>query len=356
VIVGPISKAIGRILTQVFVYQKCINETQLQFIALGLRIGFHVSISGGISNSVDNALKDSCTAFQIFSRNPRGWAAKPLDNEDVKLFKKKLAGQLDPNESSKSTTEITAHSSSHSRGKKSKDKPKIDSEAVFVHMPYLPNLSSPNKKIHDQSVQVLTDELKRSSILGIPYLVVHLGSHQGEGIKKGVEQLVMACSHAMDEASRENNVSILLENSAGQKNTVASNFDELRIILDKLYNYKSSSKNDRFGICLDTCHAFASGYDLSSKHAVDETMDKFDSQVGLRHLKLIHLNDSRDKFFSRRDRHEHLGLGEIGKEGFKAFLKHKSHKNIPLIMETPIDSRRSNSDNLKFVKSIIGSA
>lgn len=323
-------------------------------MALGLRIGFHVSISGGISNSVDNALKEKCTAFQIFSRNPRGWAAKPLDNEDVMLFKKKLAGQLDPNESSKSTMEITAHSV-NSKEKNNIDKPKIDSSAIFVHMPYLPNLSSPNKKIYDQSVQVLTDELKRSSALDIQYLVVHLGSHQGEGIKKGVEQLVKACSRAINKASRKNTVCILLENSAGQKNTVASNFDELRIILDKLYDYNSSGKKDRFGICLDTCHAFASGYDLASKDAVDETMDKFDSQVGLRHLKLIHLNDSRDKFFSRRDRHEHVGLGEIGKEGFNAFLKHKSHKDVPLIMETPIDKRRSNSDNLEFVKSIIDS-
>jgi deoxyribonuclease IV len=340
--------------TGILISQKCINETQLHLITLELRIGFHVSISGGISNSVNNALKEKCTAFQIFSRNPRGWAAKPLDNADVMLFKKKLAGQLDINESSKSTTEITTHSI-NSREKKSKHKPKIDSNAIFVHMPYLPNLSSPNKKIYDQSVQVLTDELKRSSTLDIPYLVVHLGSHQGEGIKKGVEQLVMACSRAINKVSRENIVSILLENSAGQKNTVASNFDELRIILDKLYDYNSSSKKDRFGICLDTCHAFASGYDLTSEDAVDETMDKFDSQVGLRHLKLIHLNDSRDKFFSRRDRHEHVGLGEIGKEGFTAFLKHKSHKDIPLIMETPIDKRRSNSDNLEFVKSIIDS-
>jgi deoxyribonuclease IV len=319
---------------------------------LGLRIGFHVSISGGISNSVDNALQEKCTAFQIFSRNPRGWAAKPLDNEDIKLFKNKLAGQLDPFESSKSTSENPSHKSS--RGKeKNKAKSTIDSSAIFVHMPYLPNLSSPNKKIYDQSVQVLTDELKRSNALDVPYLVVHLGSHQGEGIKKGVEQLVMACTGAIDEVSKENTVSILLENSAGQKNTVASNFDELRIILDRLHDHNSSSNRERFGICLDTCHAFASGYDLASEEAVAETMDKFDSQVGYGYLKLIHLNDSRDEFFSHRDRHEHLGLGGIGKKGFKAFLKYKSHRNIPLIMETPIDNRRSNSDNLKFVKAIL---
>jgi deoxyribonuclease IV len=323
------------------------------YVVLGIKIGFHVSISGGISKSVDNALKEHCTAFQIFSRNPRGWAAKPLDNNDVRLFKDKLAGIPEPNESPTSTSARTT-SKSKKQERKEKVESLIDRNAIFVHMPYLPNLSSPNKKIYDQSVQVLSDELKRTSTLDIPYLVIHLGSHQGEGIKKGVEQLVMACSYAIQSASAENTVSILLENSAGQKNTVASDFKELRIILDKLYDHNSSSKKDRFGICLDTCHAFASGYDLASKEAVYETMDKFDSEVGYKNLKLIHLNDSRDKFFSRRDRHEHVGLGEIGEEGFKAFLRHNSHKNTPLIMETPIDSRRSNSDNLKFVRSVVG--
>jgi deoxyribonuclease IV len=322
-------------------------------MALGLRIGFHVSISGGISNSVDNALKEDCTAFQIFSRNPRGWAAKPLDNEDVLLFKNKLAGRLDRNDSTKSTQAKTYANGSGKKG--ANERSKIDRNAIFVHMPYLPNLSSPNKIIYDQSVQVLIGELNRCDALAIPYLVVHLGSHQGEGIKKGVEQLVYACSHAIESTTSENNVSILLENSAGQKNTVASDFAELRIILDKLYDKNPRSKKNRFGVCLDTCHAFASGYDLSTKEAVDDTMDKFKFQVGLKYLKLIHLNDSRDKLFSRRDRHEHVGLGEIGTEGFNAFLKHKSHVNTPLIMETPMDNRRSNSDNLEFVKAIIDS-
>jgi deoxyribonuclease-4 len=306
-----------------------------------------VSISGGISNSVDNALKEKCTAFQIFSRNPRGWAAKPLDSRDVALFKTKLAGRDDDNESTKTVSHTTIKTETVG-----KDKKEIDRSAIFVHMPYLPNLSSPNKIIYNQSVGVLIDELNRCNALEIPFLVVHLGSHQGEGIKKGVDQLVHACSHAIESTSDKNAVSILLENSAGQKNTVASDFGELRIILDKLYDY-NSRRRDRFGVCLDTCHAFASGYDLSSKEAVNDSMDKFDSQVGFRHLKLVHLNDSRDKFFSRRDRHEHVGMGEIGEEGFQAFLRHRSNRNIPLIMETPIDSRRSNSDNLRFVKAII---
>jgi deoxyribonuclease IV len=318
---------------------------------LGTRIGFHVSISGGISNSVDNAIKGHCTAFQIFTRNPRGWAAKPLDNEDVQLFKDKLEGCLERNDTIKNRqTKADRSSGEKTRGK---GRTEIDRNAIFVHMPYLPNLSSPNKKIYDQSVEVLIDELNRCRALDIHYLVIHLGSHQGEGIQKGVNQLVQACSQAIESALSENTVSILLENSAGQKNTVASDFGELRIILDKLYDNNPGNKKDRFSVCMDTCHAYASGYDLASEEAVNETMDKFNSEVGLKHLRLIHLNDSRDKFFSHRDRHEHVGLGEIGKEGFKALLKHKSNRDIPLIMETPIDSRRSNSDNLKFVKAII---
>jgi deoxyribonuclease IV len=329
-----------------------IYATEL-FIALVMRIGFHVSISGGISNSVDNALKDHCSAFQIFSRNPRGWAARPLAIEDVQLFKNKVAGRFVRSDSTKSRQSKARDRSDEKT--ENNCKTEIDRDTIFVHMPYLPNLSSPNKKIYDQSVQVLIDELNRCHVLDINYLVVHLGSHQGEGIKKGVEQLVQACSQAIESATSDNTVSILLENSAGQKNTVASDFRELRVILDELYEKNPSCKKDRFSVCLDTCHAFASGYDLASKEAVNGTMDKFNSEVGLRHLKLIHLNDSRDKFFSRRDRHEHIGLGEIGKEGFNTFLKHKSHRNMPLIMETPIDSRRSNSDNLKFVKAIVES-
>jgi deoxyribonuclease-4 len=318
---------------------------------MNLRIGFHVSISGGISKSVDNALKDNCTAFQIFSRNPRGWAAKPLDDEDVQLFKNKVMGKIVGTGTVKSKN-VTVAKNSAQAIRRNKDY-RIDSNAIFVHMPYLPNLSSPNTKIYDQSVEVLIDELRRCEKLDISYLVVHLGSHQGEGIKKGVEQLVYACSQAIDKSSSKNKVSLLLENSAGQKNTVASNFGELGLILDKLYEHNPRSNKDRFNVCLDTCHAFASGYDLTSEDAVYDTLDKFKQEIGVRHLKLIHLNDSKDKILSRRDRHEHVGLGEIGENGFKAFVKHKSLRNIPLIMETPLDNRRKNSDNLMFVKAMI---
>src|SRR5919198_617352 len=206
------------------------------------KIGFHVSISGGISNSVDNALKIGCNAFQIFSRSPRGWAAKPLLRKDIENFRTKL------------------------------NDTKIDPESVFVHMPYLPNLSSPSSRLHKKSTNTLIEELRRSSILGIPYVILHLGSHGGKGTDNGIDQLVKACniafknyyrssSSALGTIVAKNNkkkskgsstkqnksVTIILENSAGEKNSIGSKFNELGLILDKLRSSSSSSSHSSSG-------------------------------------------------------------------------------------------------------------
>ena len=286
------------------------------------RIGFHVSISGGISNSVDNALKIGCNAFQIFSRNPRGWTAKPLQGNDVENFRKKL------NES------------------------KIDRDSTFVHMPYLPNLSSSNSKLHKKSTNALIEEMKRCSTLGIPYVILHLGKHGEKGKEDGINQLQKACNSATKNRIRDyKSVMIILENSAGGRNSIGSKFDELGLILDKLKS--SSSRSNSFGICLDTCHAFAAGYDLRTKEGVNETLDEFRSKIGLSNLKVIHLNDSKEDLNSNRDRHEHIGLGKIGKKGFREFLRHNAVRKLPIIMETPIDSRRDDPGNLKIVLDLL---
>ena len=286
------------------------------------RIGFHVSISGGISNSVDNALKIGCNAFQIFSRNPRGWTAKPLQGNDVENFRKKL------NES------------------------KIDRDSTFVHMPYLPNLSSSNSKLHKKSTNALIEEMKRCSTLGIPYVILHLGKHGEKGKEDGINQLQKACNSATKNRIRDyKSVMIILENSAGGRNSIGSKFDELGLILDKLKS--SSSRSNSFGICLDTCHAFAAGYDLRTKEGVNETLDEFRSKIGLSNLKVIHLNDSKEDLNSNRDRHEHIGLGKIGKGGFREFLRHNAIRKLPIIMETPIDSRRDGPGNLKVVLDLL---
>jgi deoxyribonuclease IV len=146
-------------------------------------------------------------------------------------------------------------------------------------------------------------------------------------------------------------VMIILENSAGGRNSIGSKFDELGLILDKLKS--SSSRSNSFGICLDTCHAFAAGYDLRTKEGVNETLDEFRSKIGLSNLKVIHLNDSKEDLNSNRDRHEHIGLGKIGKEGSREFLRHNAVRKLPIIMETPIDSRRDGPGNLKVVLDLL---
>jgi len=279
---------------------------------MGIRVGFHVSIAGGISNSVDNAKKIGCTAFQIFSRNPRGWAAKPLAPADVKLFREKLAASG------------------------------IEKTSVIVHMPYLPNLSGPQSEFYQKSVDTLAGEMQRCAALGIPYLVIHLGSHMGKGTKSGIDQLVNAITSARSKSKTKSEPVVLLENNAGQKNSVGGNFGELRMILDHL-----GSKG--YGVCLDTCHLFASGYDLRTRENVNDTVAHFDRIVGIKQLQAVHLNDSKGALKSNLDRHEHIGLGSIGEEGIASFVNHKDIRALPIIMETPIDEKRGDEQNLQVV-------
>jgi deoxyribonuclease IV len=283
-------------------------------------MGFHVSITGSLSNSIKNAEEIGCTAFQIFTRNPRGWTPKPLEMKDVEEFKRKL-----------------------------KNSP-IDKKNVVVHMPYLPNFAAPNSESYDKSKKVLSEEIIRCYLLDIPYLILHLGSHLGFGKKNGIKQIVNACNFALDNFNssyrRHLRLNILIENSAGQKNSLGSTFDEIKEILDELNDKK-------FGVCFDTCHAFASGYDLRTSGKVIETMNKFNEIINIKNLKVLHLNDSKGKINENRDRHQHIGLGSIGKEGMAEFLKDKYFQNIPIIMETPNDGMRGDKENMKVVLDLI---
>jgi deoxyribonuclease-4 len=279
-----------------------------------MQVGMHVSIAGSIDRAVDNAVTMGCTAFQIFTRNPRGWVAKPLAAKDISNFREKL------------TTS------------------KIDRFATAAHMPYLPNLSSPEEDPFTRSLNSLIDEIKRCSKLGIPYIVAHLGSHKGAGDKKGIEKLVKAFTKAVE--STPDDVIILLENTAGQKNSVGSDFEQLASILWQLKPAK------RFGICFDTCHAFAAGYDMRTEKNAADTLEKFGEAVGFEHLKILHLNDSKGELGCNIDRHEHIGLGYIGEKGLAYMIKSMNSKEIPIILETPIDERRDDIGNLKKVKEL----
>lgn len=278
-----------------------------------MRLGVHVSISGSISAAVDNAVERECSAFQIFTRSPRMWTAKDISDKDAAEFRQKMSAS------------------------------KIDRFATVAHMPYLPNLASPNAATHAKSVGVLIKEVERCGKLGIPYLVAHLGSHLGEGEEKGIKQLVSAFTKA---ASVKNDVAILLENTAGQKNSVGSDFDQWAEIFSQL------KPKDRFGVCFDTCHAFAYGYDLRTEKDVSATFKKFDDAVGFENLKILHLNDSKGEIGSNLDRHEHIGLGKIGEKGMTSVIKLAAKKDIPIILETPIDNVRDDYGNLKKVREL----
>ena len=276
-----------------------------------MQIGCHVSASGSVDKAVDNAVERNCSAFQIFTRSPRSWHAKELTKEVIDAFKSKL-----------------------------KDS-KIDRFAICAHMPYLPNLATPKDDAFEKSVNTLINEVERCAQLGIPYLVTHLGSHLGTGEEAGIKKLVDGLTKA---GQTKNDVMILLENTAGQKNSVGSDFKQLGEI------FKQLKPGKKFGVCIDTCHAFVAGYDLRTAEKVKETFKEFDKHVGIGNLKILHLNDARGELGCNLDRHYHLGLGGIGEEGMKSVVKFANKKKIPIILETPIDDDRDDFENVKIAQ------
>ncbi len=260
-----------------------------------MRIGVHVSIAGKIYEAIDRGKELGCDTIQIFSRNPRGWKVTALDPKDAAEFKR--------------------------RKKESGISP------VLVHIPYLINLASPDDELRKKSIKAYIEDLKRADSLGAEYFVTHLGSHVGTGEEAGIKRFIESLNAIISKARPR--CTILLENTAGSGNNLGYSFKHIKKIIDGV-----KDKN-RIGVCLDTEHAFAAGYDISTKEGLDNTLKEFDDEVGLDRLKAIHFNDSMVKLGSRKDRHQHVGAGEIGKAGMKRIIKHPKLKGLPFIMETP---------------------
>jgi len=276
-----------------------------------VNVGVHISIAGSLDRAVDRAKAAGCDVFQMFSRNPRGWGFAPLSEETCKAFT---------------------------------DKIRSSGIIAVDHMPYLPNLASPKPEIYEKSIAALSAELDRCGQLDIPYLVTHLGHHLGDGIAGGRTRVIRAINTALE--GSDNDVMLLLENTAGEKNSVGSSFEHIRGIMDGL------EKNNRIGICFDTCHAFAAGYELRTETGITETLAQFDDQIGIKNLRIIHLNDSKGDRGSSLDRHEHIGMGFIGEEGFRRILHHPVLSALPLICETPVDDRRDDIGNIEKVREL----
>ena len=276
-----------------------------------MKIGFHVSIKETIDRAVDQAVEGNYTTFQIFTRNPRRWKPKELNLEVARVFIEKVkTNDLNP---------------------------------VFAHMPYLPNLASPKQEVYTKSCSALRTELKRCSQLEIPYLITHLGSHLGAGLQTGLKKIINAINKTLK--AEDGEVMILLENTAGTRNSVGSSFENIQKIIGGLLY------PEYVGICLDTSHAFAAGYDLRTRENVEEIIRKVDDTVGFKKLKLVHLNDSKGGLNSHIDRHEHVGMGRIGEDGFRNILRSRLGQ-LPLILETPRDVRRSDIENLRKVREL----
>lgn len=265
---------------------------------LGMLLGAHMSIAGGIDNSVDRAADFGMNALQIFSHNVRSWSTRELNEEEIDQFRRK--------------------------------RKKFGVDYAVVHTSYLLNLASPKDDLWEKSKRGLVEEIRRADLLGIPDINTHIGAHTGSGLEKGINRLVAALKDVEDtDVFQNSEVRILLENTAGSGTKLGSDFAELGHVLDELDN------SDRYGVCIDTCHGFAAGYDFAMKSGLEETLEEFDREVGLDELKLVHLNDSVGDRGSHKDRHAHIGHGKIGDEGFAAVVNNPDLRGLPFILETP---------------------
>jgi deoxyribonuclease-4 len=259
-------------------------------------IGAHVSAAGGVENAVLRAKEIGASGFALFTKNQRQWFAKPLSEKNIAKFKEYMQEY------------------------------NFSADSVLPHDSYLINLGHPEIEKREKSLKSFIDEAKRVEALGLKYLNFHPGSHLR---KISEEECLELISESVNKAIKETESCIfVIETTAGQGSNLGYKFEHLSYIIDKVKD------KERIGVCIDTAHIFAAGYDIRTKEAYEKTMEKFDKIVGFKYLKGMHINDSKAKFNSRVDRHHSLGKGEIGLDAFKFIMQDKRIDNIPLILET----------------------
>jgi len=280
-----------------------------------LLLGAHTSTAGGVHKAVERADKLKFTAMQIFTKNNNRWNAKPLEEDEIKKFKELL-----------------------------KDS---DIKFVLTHSSYLINLCSKNKLTLKKSRNAFIDELERCELLGIPHLNFHPGSHGGQGEEDGIKLIAESLNICHDKTPNYK-VTSMLEATAGQGTTLGYRFEQLRKIIDLIEDKK------RMTVCIDTAHIFAAGYNIRDRNEYKKVIKEFDDIIGLKRLKCFHVNDSKKELGSRVDRHEHIGKGFIGKEGFANIMNDKKMEKISKILETPKGKEmKEDSKNLKTLLSLI---
>jgi deoxyribonuclease IV len=281
-----------------------------------LLAGAHMSIAGGLYKAFERGKKTGCRTIQIFLKSSNQWKAKLLTEEDKARFQsEQIKSGISP---------------------------------VIAHDSYLINLASPDPALYQKSLSAFVEELERANFLGVPHVVLHPGAHVGSGIDAGISRVAQALKQALKQVGPP--VGILLENTAGQGSSLGYRFEELAAILDLMGN------PDRVGVCLDTCHAFAAGYDIRTDDGYDKTMREFDRLVGIEKIRAFHVNDSRKDLATRVDRHCHIGKGFLGLNAFRLLVNDARFAAVPKILETPkgtgfLEDRR----NLATLKSLVDS-
>lgn len=280
-----------------------------------LLLGAHMSIEGGFDKAIDRGKSIRCTTIQIFTKSNTQWRAVPLKKSVIEDFRiKKEESGISP---------------------------------VFGHNCYLINLASNDKEIYKKSMETLLAELSRCETLGIPFLVMHPGSHMGAGEKEGMKRIAESLDEIFDKITNYK-VQIALETTAGQGRNVGYRFEQIAEIIG-LMKYKK-----RAGVCLDTCHIFAAGYDIRDKKSYEKTIDEFDRIIGIGRLMAIHMNDSKKELGSRVDRHWHIGKGFIGLEAFRLIMNDERFRKIPKVLETPKEAdMKEDVMNLRVLKSLL---
>jgi len=279
---------------------------------LGIRLGVHVSIAGGMEKAFLRARQLGCTAMQIFSRSPRGWKAGPLSEKAIASFRAEAEkGDIDP---------------------------------IISHTPYLLNLASEEEDLHRRSIAVLKDDIERAQALGVSFVVTHLGSAKAAGRDVGLRQVVKALS---DVLQKEFSVLLLLENSAGGGNSVGSAWEELEEIIGRV------GGDERLRICFDSCHGFAAGYDFRSPGQTRALAERVRETIGWKRMALLHLNDCDSPCGGHWDRHQHIGEGVIGNEGLRSLLQHHRFRWLPMILETPQEHPGDDRKNLSRIRRLL---
>jgi deoxyribonuclease-4 len=277
------------------------------------KIGFHAPIKGGLHNALFVAKETGCTSVQLFSRNPRGWTAKPLTADDITLFKKtRRATKLSP---------------------------------VIIHCNYLVNLCAHDKVLLGKSRASFREELERALLLGVDYLVVHPGSARGACETDGISQCALSLKIAC-KGLRLGSLRILLENTAGQGECIGHRFEHLREIIEACPRLP-------LGVCFDTAHAFTAGYDIREEDGLQATIQALNRTVGTRNVRAIHFNDSRAPYNSRVDRHWHIGEGHIGAQALRRVARHQKLAHAAFILETPYDDPLADLRNLELLRSFV---